>query len=67
MPLFEYVCSECGAKFDELVSRADDTVQCPSCHSHNTEKQLSVFAASVVGAAGAPACARPSCPGGGFS
>lgn len=67
MPLFEYHCTACGAKFDELVSRADETVACPTCHSLDTEKLLSVFAASVSGSSALPSCARPGCGAGGFS
>ncbi|HIX09698.1 MAG TPA: zinc ribbon domain-containing protein [Firmicutes bacterium] len=31
MPVFQYVCPQCGKKFDELVSRYDAAVQCPVC------------------------------------
>ena len=68
MPLFEYRCADCGAKFDELVSSADEAVACPKCRSSKIEKLLSVFAASVSGGsyATAPSCARPGC-GSGFN
>ena len=68
MPLYEYRCADCGAKFDELVVSADEKVACPKCQSAKTEKLLSVFAASVSSGASASAgpCARPGC-GSGFS
>ncbi len=68
MPLYEYRCADCGAKFDELVASADEKVACPKCQSSKAEKLLSVFAASVPSGAGAGAesCARPGC-GSGFS
>lgn len=71
MPLFEYRCNDCGNKFDELVNRADESVPCPKCHSGNTAKLLSVFAASVsdsgsFSGSGLPSCAKPGCGAGGF-
>lgn len=67
MPLFEYRCSACGTKFDELVGHADEAVACPKCHSPKTEKLLSVFAAATAGTGSLPSCARPGCGAGGFS
>ena len=71
MPIFEYKCADCGAKFDELVGSPDEEVPCPKCKSEKTEKQLSVFAASVSSGSGnlpsMPSCARPGCGAGGFS
>lgn len=31
MPILQYKCEKCGKKFEELVSRFDDTVLCPNC------------------------------------
>ena len=47
MPIFEYQCRKCGAKFEKLVSSADVTATCKECGSARVEKLLSVFA--VVG------------------
>jgi putative FmdB family regulatory protein len=44
MPLYEYVCAECGTGFEKLVRRFGDEVDCPSCSSARVDKQLSVFA-----------------------
>jgi putative FmdB family regulatory protein len=49
MPIFEYVCRECGHAFEAIVN-GSRAAQCPSCRSDALEKQLSVFAVS----AGAP-------------
>ena len=68
MPLYEYRCRDCGARFERLVrstsaADASDTVAarpaivCPTCESAQVERLLSAFART------APACA-PS-PGGG--
>jgi putative FmdB family regulatory protein len=44
MPIFEYVCKECGHPFEKIVPRYDSAVECDKCHSVKVEKQLSVFA-----------------------
>jgi putative FmdB family regulatory protein len=46
MPLFEYACRDCGRRF-EYLTRAGHSPSCPSCHSVELEKQLSVFAVSA--------------------
>jgi putative FmdB family regulatory protein len=47
MPIYEYVCSSCQRRFEKLVRRFGDAVECPSCASGAVEKQLSTFAVSV--------------------
>jgi putative FmdB family regulatory protein len=44
MPLFEYACKSCATEFEVLV-RARETPECPSCHGKELERRLSVFAA----------------------
>ena len=53
MPLYEYVCKDCGNHFDALRSMkdADKTIQCRSCHSEQTSRALSVFFSSCEGKA----------------
>ncbi|RMG25200.1 MAG: zinc ribbon domain-containing protein [Methanobacteriota archaeon] len=48
MPLFEYRCKECGAKFETLVfsSHSNEPVKCENCGSEQTEKLMSTFASS---------------------
>ena len=31
MPLLQYICANCGKKFDELVKNFADPVSCPAC------------------------------------
>ncbi|MBN2500861.1 MAG: zinc ribbon domain-containing protein [Anaerolineales bacterium] len=47
MPMFGFVCQECGESFEELVLSASriNEVVCPSCNSGQVEKQLSRIAA----------------------
>jgi putative FmdB family regulatory protein len=48
MPLYEYACRACDKEFEVLV-RASETPLCPSCHSEDLERKLSVFAAHTQG------------------
>ncbi|MEW6411221.1 MAG: zinc ribbon domain-containing protein [Candidatus Zixiibacteriota bacterium] len=66
MPLFEYKCSDCGSKFEELVS-SDTKVECPKCGSENVTKLLSTFSASGGSSSSSSLpCGQKSC-GSGFS
>jgi len=45
MPLFEYKCGKCGAKFEKLVfGAAPDRLVCPKCGAEEATRQLSTFA-----------------------
>ncbi len=70
MPLYEYMCRSCGARFEVLqrVGEGATEIRCPSCGAGEVAKQLSTFA-SKVGSAPAP-CGAPSraaCGTGGFT
>ena len=43
MPIYEYACTRCGHEFETLV-RNGSIPDCPSCHSTELAKKLSVFA-----------------------
>ena len=45
MPLFEFVCEECGVIFEELVRSAATIsgVICPDCQSDQVKKKISTF------------------------
>ena len=49
MPLFEYVCSDCGAQFEKIVPTHKTPVAC-QCGSRKVEKKVSVFAVAGGGA-----------------
>ena len=62
MPLYEYICRECGNEYEELVSlNAETTPPCPSCSSENTEKKMSLFGSIGGSSTGS------SCGGSGFT
>jgi len=43
MPIFEYLCKECGKRFEAIVYGAQKAA-CPKCKGKKLEQQLSVFA-----------------------
>ncbi|MEA1971364.1 MAG: zinc ribbon domain-containing protein [Thermodesulfobacteriota bacterium] len=61
MPIYEYICKDCGNKFEliRFASDSDSDIECPGCGRKKTEKVVS----SPVGLCGS--C--QSCSGGGVS
>ncbi|HSR69675.1 MAG TPA: zinc ribbon domain-containing protein [Acidobacteriota bacterium] len=47
MPIFEYVCKECGQRFEKIVLGGQTSVECPQCSGAETEKMISSFAVSA--------------------
>ncbi|RLC28064.1 MAG: zinc ribbon domain-containing protein [Deltaproteobacteria bacterium] len=42
MPIFEFVCRDCGREFEELFLPSDKNApECPHCGSANAEKLMS--------------------------
>lgn len=60
MPLFEYHCQACSARFEALVAGDGPEPTCPSCAAADSRRLLSVFSApkapvgASVGTAAAP-------------
>ena len=68
MPIFEYLCEDCGNKFEKLVRRpasenGANGVNCPSCGQEHLKQQFSTFAARANGSSHAQD-SMPSCPSG---
>jgi len=68
MPLYEYVCDECGYRFDMLRSmkEADEPVACQECNSLLTHRVVSSFFAqsdnrSLVKSNSCGSCRGGSC------
>jgi putative FmdB family regulatory protein len=63
MPIFEYLCDDCGTQFEKLVrgSAQAEAVACPSCGQDHVKTQFSTFAPRANGIAKDKA---PSCPSG---
>lgn len=64
MPIFDYHCSDCGAKYEVFhkVREKTEDVLCPECGSTNYKKQMSIPAVSMESTS---ASAGPSCESGG--
>lgn len=45
MPIYEYVCEECQARFERLVLSKNTEIACPKCSSKRYTLQFSTFAA----------------------
>jgi putative FmdB family regulatory protein len=45
MPIYEYVCNDCGAKYEQIVLSKAAKIACPNCSSERRTLQLSVFSA----------------------
>jgi putative FmdB family regulatory protein len=56
VPIYEYVCMECEAHFEELV-RGEQEIVCPDCAATNVSRQFSAFAVHGI--------AKPVTTGGG--
>jgi putative FmdB family regulatory protein len=44
MPIYEYACPDCSARFEELVRSPEDRPACPSCGEPAVERLISRFA-----------------------
>jgi putative FmdB family regulatory protein len=45
MPIYEYLCDDCGKHFEQIVLSQSQEVACPGCKSRRHTLQLSVFSA----------------------
>jgi len=41
VPIYEFECEACGARFEELVASADARVACPECGSPRARRLIS--------------------------
>jgi putative FmdB family regulatory protein len=64
MPIYEYVCDDCGAHYERIVMNGSTVVTCPQCTSARSTLQLSVFAAHGSTAKSSSAAAASSNSGG---
>lgn len=50
VPIYEYLCGDCGAGFEKFVRYPEtDIVLCPSCGRDHVNRQLSQFGFPVPG------------------
>ncbi len=49
MPIYEFICKDCGNEFELLFkTQSIDEVSCQKCNSKRVEKKLSVFSVGDV-------------------
>ena len=48
MPLYEYECGRCCKNFEELVSNAATTPECPTCAQHDQVARIPVARLTVA-------------------
>ncbi|HEX7714042.1 MAG TPA: zinc ribbon domain-containing protein [Bacillota bacterium] len=61
MPIYEFRCRDCRREFEELCGMGCESLPCPSCHSRNTQRKLSTFAAKSSGSSGSQNLGGHSC------
>lgn len=63
MPIYEYKCQECGAKFEvfQKVGATNEEVVCPKCGAPRPLRQFSVFASVSEGDSGGEDFSCPTC------
>lgn len=64
MPIYEYLCDDCGERYERLVMNGNTKITCPKCASAKHTLQLSVFAAPSNGSK-SPSSSSPASSGGG--
>jgi putative FmdB family regulatory protein len=66
MPIFEYVCDDCGERYEQIVLSKSTKISCPKCESSKHTVQISVFAAPANGSkASSGGSSASGAPGGG--
>ncbi len=65
MPIYEYVCDDCGERYERIVMSKSQAIECPKCASAKHTIQLSVFAAPSNGNKSSAGSSSTSNSGGG--
>ncbi|GAB4340401.1 MAG: hypothetical protein Kow0089_14020 [Desulfobulbaceae bacterium] len=62
MPLYEYVCKDCKAHFEVLVSlTSGETIKCKECGSLNVKKTMSASSFRMSSGSSLPSAASSGC------
>jgi putative FmdB family regulatory protein len=65
MPIYEYVCDDCGERYERIVMSQRQKITCPKCESAKHTIQLSVFAAPANGGKSSASSSSSAGPSGG--
>ena len=63
MPIYEYLCDDCGTRYEQIVLSKRTKIACPKCTSRRHTLQLSVFSAPAKNGS-SEASANSGVPGG---
>lgn len=62
MPIYEYICEDCSARYEKLVRANGEAIACPKCGSTKSTLQFSTFSAIGSSSAAEPvSCEAPMC------
>lgn len=62
MPIYEYVCKDCKAHFEKIVSlTSPETIKCTQCGSLDVKKTVSAASFKMSGGNSIPAGALSGC------
>lgn len=68
MPIYEYACQDCQAKFEVIrsIKDADSPLNCEQCQGANVKRQISLFNATsggrvIAGGSNCGTCAGGTC------
>jgi putative FmdB family regulatory protein len=63
MPIFAYLCDNCGKTFEELIfsPAAEKSLKCPSCGATSFKRQMAPFAVGKASAGSQPGCSQGAC------
>lgn len=64
MPIYTYVCGDCGHKFDIFTHIIDESnkPKCEKCGSKKTKKTLAGFSVGKSSKSGSSSCPTGTCP-----
>jgi len=65
MPIYEYICDDCGERYERIVMNKSAAITCPKCESAKKTVQLSVFAAPANGGKSSDSSSAMANSGGG--
>ena len=60
MPIFEYICNQCGKRFEYLIRNISDEPIC-ECGSHEMKKVISTFAVGEGASQESGGCSDGTC------
>jgi len=65
MPIYEYVCDDCKARYERIVTAKNAAPECPKCGSARSTIQFSTFAAHTgSGTSSSASVESPAASGG---